>query len=131
MGDNAHLTMLQGPIARMASNAFAAKGWSITITTAVLGFALKDHYQILWAGLPAVLIFWIMDAYYLALERRFRGLFDAARQRCLADQDPTFEMNPGAASLGDIARAALSKSAWLVHGTLIACLVAAYILLRA
>jgi hypothetical protein len=34
-----HLEMLQAAIARMASHSFVAKGWSVTLATAMLGLA--------------------------------------------------------------------------------------------
>jgi len=75
-----HLELLQLVISRMASNSFALKGWSVTVTAALLGLAAKDSnpgFAII-AFYPA-LAFWGLDAYYLRQERRFRALYDAVR----------------------------------------------------
>jgi len=77
-----HLELLQAVISRMASNSFALKGWSVTVTAALLGLAAKDAnpgFAII-AFYPA-LAFWGLDAYYLRQERRFRALYDAVRSK--------------------------------------------------
>jgi hypothetical protein len=88
------LDMLQANVARMASVGVSLKNYCITITTAVCGFAitLKQPGLALLALLP-ITTFAMLDAQYLRIERRFRGLFD--RVRC---EDwgafPSFEINP-------------------------------------
>lgn len=87
-----HLELLQPVITRMASNSFALKGWSVTITAALLGLAAKDAnsgYAIV-AFYPAI-AFWCLDAYYLRQERRFRALYDAVRKDEKVD---AFSMDP-------------------------------------
>ena len=87
-----HLELLQPVISRMASNSFALKGWSVTVTAALLGLAAKDSnpgFAII-AFYPA-LAFWGLDAYYLRQERRFRALYDAVRTN--AGVEP-FAMDP-------------------------------------
>jgi hypothetical protein len=68
-----YLEFLQAAITRMGSNSFLVKGWSVTLGTAVLGF------------------FWILDAYYRALEKLFRDLWE----RAVASEKVTFNMRPG------------------------------------
>ena len=87
-----HLEMLQPVISRMASNSFALKGWSVTLTAALLGLAAHGSNPgfAIVAFYPA-LAFWGLDAYYLRQERRFRALYDAVRTN--ADVQ-AFCMNP-------------------------------------
>jgi len=76
-----HLEMIQANIARMAQNSFVLKGWAVTLTAALLVLAAEPD-KITGAAslyfLPAF-VFWLLDAYYLCLERRFRGLYERAR----------------------------------------------------
>ncbi len=75
-----YLEMIQAVIARLASNSFVLKGWSVTLVSGLLGFAgqQREPRFALLALLPAV-TFWMLDAYYLAQERQQRQLFARAR----------------------------------------------------
>ena len=68
-----HLTIMQGVIERMAENSRSCKLWCVTLVAAVLVLVARtgkaDHALIALA--PAVL-FYVLDAYYLSLERGFR-----------------------------------------------------------
>ncbi len=77
-----HLEMIQSVIARMAGNQFQLRAWSVALATAVIGYAAgKDNNAgaALLAVIPVV-VFWLQDAYYLALERRYRELFNEVRR---------------------------------------------------
>ncbi|MCY4653204.1 MAG: hypothetical protein OXC95_08575 [Dehalococcoidia bacterium] len=69
----AHLTMMQGVINRMAENSRSCKVWCVTLVAAVLVLVARtgEPRHALIALAPAVL-FYVLDAYYLALERGFR-----------------------------------------------------------
>ena len=65
--------MLQGVIQRMAENSRSCKLWSITAVSAVLFLAARTGVP--WYTLIALiplLLFFLLDVYYLSLERRFR-----------------------------------------------------------
>lgn len=89
-----HLEMIQAVITRMASNLFFLKGWSITLVVGMVALAAaKDAspvYTIL-AFLP-LFVFWVLDGYFLSMERSFRDLYDDVRKRDPKDID--FSMNP-------------------------------------
>jgi len=71
-----HLEFIHNTINRMASNLFMLKGWSITLIAAVFGFATKDsNYKFLVFAYLLVVIFWVLDGYFLSQERRFRSLY--------------------------------------------------------
>lgn len=102
-----HLQMIQDVISRMASNSFALKGWSVTVTAALVGLSAKDaNPAFAVVALYPALSFWGLDAYFLRQERLYRALYDAVR----TDRSvPLFSMNTapfgnGVASLGSIAR---------------------------
>lgn len=72
-----HLTLLQGLIVRMAENSRSCKLWCVTLVAAVLVLAARTDQPnyILLAQLPSIL-FLLLDAYYLALERAFRASYN-------------------------------------------------------
>jgi len=73
----AHLDISQSVIQRMASNSAACKAWCITLVSAILVLVAdrgEPRYAFI-ALIPAVL-FLILDAYYLALEKRFRESYN-------------------------------------------------------
>lgn len=73
----AHLTITQSIIQRMASNSTSCKAWCITLVSAILVVvASKDNpgYALI-ALIPAVL-FLVLDAYYLALEKEVRKAYN-------------------------------------------------------
>lgn len=89
-----HLEMIQDAVKRMASNLFFLKGWSITLVVGLFALgAAKDSnpvYSII-AFLP-LFVFWILDGYFLSMERSFRDMYENVRKRDPKDID--FDMNP-------------------------------------
>lgn len=77
-----HLEIIQVVINRMAGNSFLLKGWCVTLVSAILALAAKDSNTdfILVAYYP-VLMFWILDAYFLWQEKLFRKLYDEVRNK--------------------------------------------------
>ena len=75
-----YLEMIQTVISRLASNSFVLKGWTVTLATALLGFAGRQQdAQLARLTLLPALAFWALDAFYLAQERQYRELFALAR----------------------------------------------------
>lgn len=75
-----HLEFIQAAITRMAGNLFLLKGWSITLIAGLFALSTKDsnmRYMLL-AYYP-LFVFWALDGYFLAQERRFRSLYDYVR----------------------------------------------------
>ena len=68
-----HVEILQGVIQRMAENSRSCKLWCATFVagTLILVARTGEAQHALIAVAPAIL-FYILDAYYLALERGFR-----------------------------------------------------------
>jgi hypothetical protein len=107
-----HLDLLQGAISRMAANSFLLKGWSVTLATALLGLSAKDARPgfALLALMP-ILTFWGLDAYYLALEKKFRDLYDVAINLTSTD----FKMAPGEVRPREGLNAAARPAALCLH----------------
>lgn len=77
--DTEHLKNLQDMIKRMADNSFKIKGWSITITGGLLALLIANNKasvkDLLVVYVP-IIGFWLIDAYYLMLERFFRNRYE-------------------------------------------------------
>lgn len=77
--DTEHLKYLQDIIKRMADNSFKIKGWSITITGGLLALLIandKASVKDLLVVYVPIIGFWLIDAYYLMLERIFRNRYE-------------------------------------------------------
>lgn len=88
-----HLEMLQTVISRVAGQGATLKNYCLTLTTALCGFGITLQRPVVaLLSLLPITIFALLDAQYLRLERRFRGLFDTVRT---ADWGvpPTFEIS--------------------------------------
>lgn len=72
-----HLKIMQGVIERMAENSRACKIWCITLVSASLILvAMTDKPDYILVALVPIIMFLILDTYYLALERAFRGSYN-------------------------------------------------------
>ena len=76
LADIEHLKLIQNVITRMAGNSFLIKGWSVTLV-AGLGAVAKSQNEagVAWIAAGVVVVFAILDAFYLALERAYRDLY--------------------------------------------------------
>jgi len=91
-----HLKIIEDVITRMANNSFLIKGWTVSLISAILIFAdLKNEPCFIWIVILPVIVFWILDASYLQLERKYRTLYKNVQQDFLYDLNnvPLFEMN--------------------------------------
>lgn len=91
-----HLEFIQSVITRMNSNSFQIKGWTITIVAALLAiYASTKNENFILVSLLPVIVFWLLDSYYLMQERKFCGLFDDVAGVSDAPKDiKLFEMRP-------------------------------------
>ena len=72
-----YLTFIQDIISRMNRNAFQLKGWSITIVSALSALAVGNSNWLLFVvAALSTIPFCLLDAYYLLMERQFRGLYN-------------------------------------------------------
>src|SRR5262249_7762033 len=118
---------------RMASNSFVAKGWSVTATSALLAVAAGTKHQ--WIALVAllpVLVFWWLDANYLALERQFRSLFAAVSSPTTGAQPiAVYSMDLKAYKKSkSVAKAFTSWSTGVIHFATVATVVVVFFFTR-
>ncbi len=72
-----HLEFIQATITRMNQNSFQIKGWMITLVSALLAlYASSEKPVYIIIAVVPTFIFWLLDAYYLQQERRFRGVYN-------------------------------------------------------
>ena len=88
----AHLEMIQGVIDRMAGYCAALKNFCVTIVAALLAVGLdKGQGMKPLVVVGFIILFGVLDAYYLGLERRYRAHFNEVRKRPLS-RAPEFDM---------------------------------------
>lgn len=87
-----YLQMIQGTIDRMSTASAIFKGFSATIVTgvSVITFSNVNNWILIMSFVP-LLIFWILDIYYLRLERRYRFLYERVRT---SEGEPDFVLTP-------------------------------------
>lgn len=77
-----HLELIQGVILRMSNNSFALKGWTVSLIVAMFALASKDsNKQFIILSYFPVLMFWLLDSYYVCQEKHFRNLYDEVRNK--------------------------------------------------
>lgn len=92
-----HLEMIQHVVSRMGGNLFYLRGWSITLAAGLLAIftsqkEVKDLklFPLVILGI-VTLMFWVYDGYFLAQERRYRGLYD--KVSTLGEKEINFSMD--------------------------------------
>lgn len=76
-----HLQMIQSIVDRMGKNSFSLKGWAVGVMVAIYAFAGQNYNKAVIVTLIPLIIFWILDSYYLMLERKYRRLYDEVREK--------------------------------------------------
>lgn len=74
--DRHYISLLQDNINRMASNSASCKTWLLTLVAAILALQISSSElrNVLWVALGLILLFYMLDSYYLSLERKFIAL---------------------------------------------------------
>jgi hypothetical protein len=83
-----HLQIIQGIINRTSTNSFLLKGWSVTLVAALFALSAKDSNPVfvLMPIFPAV-VFWLLDGFFLRIERQYQCLYDEVRLKAPDDID--------------------------------------------
>lgn len=71
-----YLEAIQRIIDRLSNCSFLLKGWAVTLVAALVALGAKDSNTgfIMIAYIP-VACFWLLDSYYLMMERQFKQLY--------------------------------------------------------
>jgi len=74
---SSYLGILQGVVGRMAANSTSCKTWCVTLVSAIaVVVADKNKPSLVWISIIPTALFFILDGYYLALEREFRAKYN-------------------------------------------------------
>lgn len=127
-----HLAILQSVIQRMATNSASSKAWCVTLVSAILVIvADKGKPQYAWLALIPTILFLVLDAYYLGLERGFRNAYNAfikkLHSQALQPED-LFVVVPQGGLVCLFFASLVSFSVWPFYGTLAAMIYAAKVL---
>ncbi len=119
----AHLGIMQSVIQRMATNSSSCKAWCITLVSAVLVVvADKSKPEYAWIAVIPTLLFLVLDAYYLALEKAFRNSYndfiDKLHHGRIEPSD-LYAFIPSGSLLRQFLKALRSFSVWPMYLTLL------------
>lgn len=72
-----YLTILQSVISRMATNSSNSKTWCVSLVSAIIVIvADKAKPDYVWISVIPIVLFLLLDSYYLSLERQFRSVYN-------------------------------------------------------
>lgn len=100
MSENAkhkHLALVHSTINRFSNNGFQIKGWTVTLIAAILALVVNNDStpvqkgQMVLIAFMVVILFWLLDGYFLWQERMFRELYKNVATRKNSEID--FQMN--------------------------------------
>lgn len=96
-----YLTLIQGVINRLSNNSFVVKGWSITLTAAILAIAgtlssnkTFNSHMFFWLNAASLLVFLWLDSYFYYNELKYRKTYDYARDMSKFNPSHLFDLNP-------------------------------------
>ncbi len=128
-----HLEIMQAAITRMAENSRYCKVWCVTLVAATLVLVARtgEPRHSLIALVPT-LLFLVLDAYYLALERAFRdsynGFVGKLHEGQLSLRD-IYAIRPVGMGLPLVVRCLRSVSIWLFYPLVAATIALAWLLI--
>lgn len=75
-----HLEIIQGVVNRLSTNSFLLKGWTVVLLSALFALVAKSNnvFFVYIAYLP-VCAFWVLDGYFLSIERMYRDKYNEVR----------------------------------------------------
>jgi hypothetical protein len=131
-----YLNILQGIISRMATNSSSCKTWCISLVSAILVvIADKNKPDYAWIALIPIILFFLLDAYYLGQERSFRAIYNDFIEKLQAGRVQTkdlFVLKPlrGSSVVTSIYKATFSFAIYPFYLTLLATvIIARYLIL--
>jgi hypothetical protein len=76
VADVEHLKLIESVVGRMAGNSFLLKGWTVTLVAGLGALTKADaNRSFAWIAAGVVVLFALLDAFYLAIKRSYRELY--------------------------------------------------------
>ena len=126
----AHLTMMQGVITRMAENSRSCKVWCVTLVAAVLVLVARTgEPQHALIALVPTLLFLFLDSYYLSFERAFiksQNAFVKKLHQGKLESTDVYRVAPTGMGLLSVGRSLGSVSIWLFYPLVVVTVVLAW-----
>jgi hypothetical protein len=119
----AHLTMMQGVINRMATNSASCKAWCVSLVSALLVVIMdKGKPELLPVAYIPAILFLLLDGYYLVQEKRFRNSYntfiDKLHGNAIVAND-LYAISPSGSWYAELWHAAISFSIWPFYAAMI------------
>jgi len=120
----AHLSISQSVIQRMAGNSSSCKTWCITLVSAILVVVVdKGTASYAWIAVIPNVLFLLLDSYYLALERMFRASYNKFVERLhtgTIELSDVYVITPSGSLFRHLLTAMTSIAVWPFYLTLLA-----------
>lgn len=115
-----HLEMIQNIITRTSGNLFLLKGWAVTLIVALFTLVSKefDSVYILFS-FCILFIFWLLDGYFLSMERCYRSLYNDVRKEDEQDIDFSMDYRDFRKGRNTWPRSFFSKTLSIFYGSLL------------
>ena len=128
-GKAEYLQIIQEPISRMSTTSAIFKGFAATIVSGIAALTYSDvNTAILVLSFVPVVLFALLDIYYLKLEKKYRYLYNQVR----LDKHPVdFSMElteDNTIAKSRVRDCVKSPSIWLFYPAMIGILIIVYIL---
>ncbi|MHA2001120.1 MAG: hypothetical protein ACTSVU_03415 [Promethearchaeota archaeon] len=120
------LKLIQKIIDRMGSNSFKIKGWAITLIVGTL--ILKSSSETILIAFLPLIVFWILDAFYLQHEQKFRNLYRQIVEGNPPDGYIQLSLDTSKVDVDSLIKQMFSTTIGLLYGV-ICILILAYLLL--
>ena len=129
----AHLTIMQGVIERMAVNSRSCKVWCVTLVAATLVLVARTgEPQHALIALAPTLLFLILDTYYLVLERAFinsNNMFVNKLHSGKLSHGDLYKVAKTGTGLSLVGRYLGSESIWLFYPLVVVTIILAWLLI--
>jgi len=123
--------MIQNIITRMSGNLFILKGWTITLIVALFTVAAKNEEGIyILFSFFSIAIFWLLDGYFLSMERCYRDLYNSVSRKKENNIDFSMNFTKYMKGKNTWIRSMFSKTLFIFYGTLTIVIIAVTINLK-
>ena len=104
----------------MGGDSFLLKGWSVNLVAAMFALSAKDsdHKFFLLAYFP-VIVFWILDAFFLHQEKLFRKLYTEVASGQIQSTEFTLDTDLVKEKVSSLLFVFFSKTLFPFHGSII------------